>query len=73
MWADEPTGTLDSRHRADVMDLLRELNAAGQTLIVVTHDHQIGTSSERLVQMIDGLVNYDGHPDGAPPDPTFDS
>ena len=62
-----------AHRRPTCSHLLREFHAAGQTLVVVTHDHQIGTSSERLVQMIDGLVNYDGHPDGAPPDPTFDS
>jgi len=73
VWADEPTGNLDTHTASDVLHLMREFHAAGQTLVVVTHDHQIGTSSERLVQMIDGLVNYDGHPDGAPPDPTFDS
>jgi putative ABC transport system ATP-binding protein len=73
VWADEPTGNLDTHTAADVLHLMREFHAGGQTLVVVTHDHQIGTSSERLVQVIDGLVNYDGHPDGAPPDPSFDS
>lgn len=72
IWADEPTGSLDTRTAGEVLHLLREVNADGQTLVVVTHDHAIGTSSDRLVQVIDGRITYDGHPDGAPPEPTFD-
>lgn len=69
VWADEPTGSLDSRTASEVLHLLREVNGDGQTIILVTHDHGIGTSTDRLVQVIDGRVTYDGHPDGAPPEP----
>lgn len=72
VWADEPTGSLDTRTATEVLNLLREVHAGGQTLVIVTHDHAIGTSAERLVQVIDGRINYDGPPEGVPPDPTFE-
>lgn len=72
VWADEPTGSLDTHTATSVLNLLREVHAAGQAIVIVTHDHAIGTSGERLLQIIDGRVNYDGHPDGVPPDPTFE-
>jgi putative ABC transport system ATP-binding protein len=59
VWADEPTGNLDSEMAASVMDLLREVNDAGQSLVVVTHDPAIGASAPRLVRMRDGLVVSD--------------
>ncbi|MDG4834036.1 ABC transporter ATP-binding protein [Solwaraspora sp. WMMD1047] len=57
--ADEPTGNLDSTSGAGVMDLLRELHAAGTTVIVITHDLQIAASLPRQVRMRDGLVLSD--------------
>ena len=64
VWADEPTGNLDS-HTADaVLTLLHEVHAAGQTLVVVTHDAGIGASGTRLVQVRDGAIAYDGEPGG---------
>ena len=60
VWADEPTGNLDSETAASVMDLLGEVNAAGQSLVVVTHDPGIGASAPRLVRMRDGRVVADG-------------
>jgi len=59
VWADEPTGNLDSETAAAVMDLLREVNATGQSLLVVTHDRAIGASMPRLVLMRDGRVESD--------------
>ncbi len=62
VWADEPTGNLDSETAASVVELLLEINAGGQTLVVVTHDRSIGALGHRLVQIRDGLVTYDGAP-----------
>lgn len=60
VWADEPTGALDSRTAGGIVELLREVNEAGQTLVVVTHDEAVGRSGLRLVQMEDGLIMRDG-------------
>ncbi|MGH2736854.1 MAG: ABC transporter ATP-binding protein [Actinomycetota bacterium] len=56
VWADEPTGNLDSETAASVMDLLRELNAEGLTLVLVTHDPTIGSMAETIIRMRDGAV-----------------
>ena len=66
VWADEPTGALDSETAERVMELLRELNADGLTLIVVTHDEGVGLSANRLVRMRDGHIVSD-EPVGGPP------
>lgn len=59
VWADEPTGALDSETAGQVMQLLCELNAEGLTLIVVTHDAGVGKSANRLVGMRDGRIASD--------------
>ena len=56
VWADEPTGNLDSKTAASVMALFEEVNAAGQTLVVVTHDPSIGERADRLVSVSDGRI-----------------
>lgn len=66
VWADEPTGALDSRTAGEIIELLHEVHAAGQTLVVVTHDDGLGRSGERLVQVRDGLIVHDGAPDADP-------
>jgi putative ABC transport system ATP-binding protein len=56
VWADEPTGNLDSETATAVMDLLRDLNADGLTVVLVTHDRSIGETAERVIQMRDGAI-----------------
>lgn len=56
VWADEPTGNLDSETAGSVIDLLRELNHDGLTLVLVTHDRAIGELATRLVEMRDGQI-----------------
>jgi putative ABC transport system ATP-binding protein len=54
--ADEPTGELDARTGADVIELFRQLHADGTTLVVVTHDEQLAAAAQRVVHMRDGVV-----------------
>jgi putative ABC transport system ATP-binding protein len=62
VWADEPTGNLDSAMAVQIMDLLVELNRAdGQTIVLVTHDSGIGDRLPRLVSMRDGCLVDDIH------------
>jgi len=57
--ADEPTGNLDSRSGAEILTLFDELHSQGKTLILVTHDDEIGRRSGRLIRLRDGLVETD--------------
>ena len=54
--ADEPTGNLDSSSGKEIVKLIEELNAGGLTLIVVTHDKEIGKRSNRVVRLLDGKI-----------------
>jgi putative ABC transport system ATP-binding protein len=56
VWADEPTGNLDSESTEAVMDLLLKLNAEGQTIVMVTHNPQIAAAAARTVSMRDGRI-----------------
>jgi len=57
--ADEPTGNLDSKTSAGIVDLLDELNGAGTTIVVVTHDLEISSHLPREVHLLDGLIESD--------------
>ena len=59
--ADEPTGALDSTTSHEVMQLFRELNSEGMTIIIVTHDPEVGAATNRIVRISDGrIVGNDG-------------
>jgi putative ABC transport system ATP-binding protein len=57
--ADEPTGNLDSTTGASIMELIRELNAAGATIIMITHDGGLADQLPRQIRMLDGQVVSD--------------
>lgn len=65
IWADEPTGNLDSTTAAAVLDLLLEVHSSGQTLVIITHDADIGASGERLIEVRNGQIVHDGSPEHA--------
>jgi putative ABC transport system ATP-binding protein len=56
LFADEPTGNLDSRSGAQIVHLLRELNGEGHTVVVITHDRDLAASLPRLVEIHDGRI-----------------
>jgi putative ABC transport system ATP-binding protein len=57
--ADEPTGNLDSRSAADVLGLIEQLHEQGQTVVLVTHDHEVAARAPRHVKLRDGQVEHD--------------
>ena len=59
VFADEPTGALDSKTGAGIVELLRELNEAGTTLVVITHDPQVAKAFPRRVELRDGEIVSD--------------
>ncbi|MDY0071521.1 MAG: MacB family efflux pump subunit [Thauera sp.] len=62
IFADEPTGALDSHSGAEVMKLLRELSAAGHTIVLITHEREVAAEAERLIEIRDGLIVADSGP-----------
>jgi ABC-type lipoprotein export system ATPase subunit len=61
VWADEPTGDLDSENAAEIVDLMRRLNEErGLTFLIVTHDLSVGEKADRIVRMLDGQVVHAG-------------
>ncbi len=64
--ADEPTGNLDSKTSDEIMQLLTQLNRAGKTIIMVTHENDIAAWARRVVRMRDGQVETDTRNDDSP-------
>ena len=59
--ADEPTGALDSKTSQEIMELLREINREGKTVLIVTHEAEIANSCDRKIEIVDGQIvkNYE--------------
>ncbi len=57
--ADEPTGALDSKTSAEVMQILREVNQMGITMVIVTHEKGIALRTDRIIHLKDGIIEYE--------------
>jgi putative ABC transport system ATP-binding protein len=62
--ADEPTGALDSKSTADLLDLFDQINAAGRTVVVITHEDEVARRARRIIRMRDGLIIEDSINEG---------
>jgi putative ABC transport system ATP-binding protein len=58
--ADEPTGNLDTKTGDEIMSLLKNLNKKGVTIIVVTHNPEVGGYADRIIEVRDGLIQRKG-------------
>ena len=54
--ADEPTGNLDSRSGAEILNILVDLNTRGVTIMIVTHDHDVAARCRRIINLKDGMI-----------------
>ena len=61
--ADEPTGALDSKTGKEVIELLKELNKEGNTVVLITHDNAIAAQAQRIIRLSDGKIVFSGTPE----------
>jgi putative ABC transport system ATP-binding protein len=54
--ADEPTGALDSKTSEEVIDIFKNVNKLGKTVIIVTHEHEIAAQTDRIIRLNDGII-----------------
>ncbi len=59
--ADEPTGNLDSGTSSEIMGVFKQLHGAGQTILLITHEHDIAAYADRQIHLLDGLIARDVH------------
>ncbi|MEV0901364.1 ABC transporter ATP-binding protein [Actinoplanes sp. NPDC049802] len=62
--ADEPTGNLDSHATEEVLSVFDDLNAAGRTIVIITHEPEVGARADRLIKLLDGRIVSDSWQSG---------
>jgi putative ABC transport system ATP-binding protein len=60
--ADEPTGNLDSKTSGEIMDIFGQIHAAGNTVVLVTHEEEIAAHAQRIIRLRDGMIESDTKP-----------